>query len=279
MEERILTKIETENLPGLPPTTEKLLELEETEVLGIKDGEKLLAYAVLSNPGYGEKRLLNHIYVSDPQDSDSLTQLYSYIKQYCLDIELNRLICRYIDTKAGVNSVHALMMHLPQKPLLLNGHRLVYDMKNAGAGGILAAHPNIKSLLPFVKDSSYVSGPKYNKFFEELRKVGRAPTTITSDTKHDRFFEYRGKIIGYLNGFRAGINTLIITESYVSEKSMQGYALPAMIASLLELMDDEYKKTGSLIVQAYEEPVYRGVLTMLGKPEVDELIFEYVMMF
>ena len=76
MEKIILTHEEYNSLAELPPTTEKLLQLEETEVLGIKDGEKLLAYAVLSNPGYGEKRLLNHIYVSDPQDSDSLTQLY-----------------------------------------------------------------------------------------------------------------------------------------------------------------------------------------------------------
>lgn len=277
MEKIIFTHEEYNSLPGLSPAAKKLIDLEGTEVLGIKEGKNLLAYAVLSAPAYGEKRILNHIYLSDAEDKESLWALHSFIGEYCKDINLNMIICRFIDAAYGVNSIHALMKQLPQRPLLLNGHRMVYDMKKIKVSKILKDHPDIKKLLPFVKDSSHVTGNQYNSFYERFKKIGRAPSAVTKDEKYDRYFEYKDKIIGYINGFRVGDGTLIITESYVPPKNMLSYAFPAMLYSLLDIMDDNFKKTGSLVVQTSEEPVYRGIVSMLGSPESEELIFEYIM--
>lgn len=275
----ILKDKECEKLPGLPPTAQKLVALEDTEVLGIKKGRNLLAYAVLSNPGYGEKRMLNHIYVNDTENTDILINLYAYIGEYCIDLDLDRIICRFIDTQDNLNIVHGLMMSLPQRPLLLNGHRMVYEMENTNAKELLDSHPAIKKILPYVKNKKDVEGLKYNRFYEELKRNGRIISAVTKDDGHDRYFEYEDKVIGYLNGFRTGKDNLIITDYYISDKKVQGYAFPAMLISLFGVTGEEFNKTGNLILQLYEEPVYRGIVNMLGTPKTDELIFEYVMMF
>ena len=279
MEKVILSKGEMAGLSSLPPTVERLIELEGTVCLAIKNGDRLLSYAILSEPGYGEKRILNHIYVASSDDTASLLSLYVYIKEYCSGIGLGRLICRFIDKIEGVNAAHRLMELLPQKPLLLNGHRLVYDMTKTSVEEILGAHSDIKKLLPFVKSSASVKGQQYNKFYEQLRKLSRAPYTVTKDEENDRYFEYRNQIIGFMNALRAGSEFLVMADSFVIERDMRTYAFPAMLASLLNAVDEDFKKTGRLVVQVYEEPVYRGTISMLGNPTEEELIFEYVMMF
>lgn len=279
MEKVILSSEETFYIEEFPSTVRQLLTLDETVCLAIKDGGQVKSFAVLSNPGYGEKRILNHIGLAIDEDIQSLMALYIHLRDYCTGLGLSRLICRFIDKLEGVNAAHRLMELLPQKPLLLNGHRLVYDMTQTSVDAILNSHSDIKNLLPFVKGPDGLKGLQYNKFYEELRKMGRAPYTVTKDDEHDRYFEYQSKIIGFMNALRTGSEFLVMADSFVLAREMRSYAFPAMLASLLNAVDEEFKRTGRLVVQVYEEPIYRGTVAMLGAPNEEELIFEYVMMF
>lgn len=279
MEKVILTPEQYESLPSISGTARILLSQAETQCLAIKEGEDILAYGVLSEPGYGEKKILNHIGLKYRDDAESLMALYVYIKEYCSSLNITRLICRYIDDIDGVNYIHRLMTFLPGTPLMLNGHRIIYNMNGTDIEKVIKAHSAIIKLLPFVKNSADVKGHSYNKFYEQLRKIGRAPHTIMKDDINDRYFEYRSEIVGFMNALRVGEDYMVMADSYVTSKEVRSYAFPAMLTSLLKAIDEDFKNTGKLVIQIYEEPVYRGTISMLGKPDSEDMIFEYVLTF
>lgn len=224
---------------------------------------------------FDNNRIISKICIDEGTD-DSL--LYPLIQEAEADEKKSgakRLFARFVESKEEILFSHEIITKAGYFPVLLNGHHLEYDLNSINKERLLVLRKKLGESYKNVLDFSHVSKEEHRKFYEKLSRIHRAPIRFSSSKEFNRYYKTVDGLVGYLAALKTTDGEYISPESIVISPKDINVAYPGMIVSLLltlKMLDDAKRIT----FQFTDEGFYNGILNILGDPDVNKLIFEYV---
>lgn len=202
--------------------------------------------------------------------------LLTFLEETCKRLGMDSLVCSLCGSFEELIDIHKLLKERKYGPIVLNGHRLVYQKAYLEQSPFFSQMSKIEPLLQYVKTYNELSKKQIEKFSSAMKRSGKAASLTMPDTVFGRFFVENDEITGMLDMREISPKVLFISDIVTHSTQNARLALPAMLGSALQavqmLMDDKTV----LILQIYSDNLYGSFKSIFGEADAEELIFEYI---
>ena len=265
----------------LPALVNGLLDNPATICLALLDDNEILGLAVYTydSEKYNEIKL-RYIYVrEDKRGKGYAGTLLEMAEEY-----FKKAGILYVSSKVFTQTdqsarVLKFMRAKGFKPLSLNSKYLMYYKQDLKESVFNSKQKDMKALTNKVYAYNDLDSHKLQKFISVL-SVKRKDLDIEEnmDLVYDRYFVHNGDIVAYMKINEIAPNRLLISKYYVdqSKPEVTGFAIPAMIASFMGVVDAFNEDDTIISMQLNSDSLYEAIKKIFGEAERDAYIQEYI---
>lgn len=261
----------------LPPWVVPVVEREDSHCFAALEDNALKALAVFVNaPERKNAVSFRYIFVDEKLRRTGLSK---QLLQFSIDklkiAGVKVVFCRSIGTAKDAQFNYKYLVKQKFLPLSLNGHFMMYPL-GALKGSVFSSKlDTLKPIADRVRFYSELDNNMIVPFLEGSRQDGYMFDLSDLDLLYAGFYVSGERVSGFADIEEVADHELILKNSYLDKTSDQ-YALPAILAHVLQLafklLDDETP----LFFQFTNENQYRAVKSTFGEPKMDYILQEYI---
>lgn len=241
------------------------------------DEENVAALAlVTSESDFKDEYVLNYLAPRPGYGIDVVDGLLEFVEDTCKKLGMDSLVCSLCGSFEELIELHKLLKGKKYLPVVLNGHRLVYQKVYLEQSAFFSQISKVEPLLNYVKTYNELDKKQIEKLSTAIKRTGRMTGFTRPDLVFGRYFVEDGDITGVFDMQEISPRVLFVSDIFTHSTKNSKLALPAMLGSALlatkMLMDEETV----LILQIYSDNLYGSFKSVFGEADSDEIIFEYI---
>lgn len=260
----------------LPGRIQGMLKVPSTNVFAVMDGDRIAALAVvLASDNVMASFSIGYIRAEEGYGADELKMLLDYIEKVLKDNGERLVTARLIGDADEIVELHNSMEEAQYTALQLDGRHVMYYVQDIKETEFAQMLDRTEALTASVYSFNELDKKQITVFAEKMKKSALHKDFKIPDLVFGRFFVVGGEIKGFMDITEEAPGVLLLSDYYIEKDPKAKYALPAMIASMLKVIDAFMPDDAALYIQIYKDDVYQNFKNVFGEAEVDQVIFEY----
>lgn len=262
----------------LPAWVYKSVKDREHKIFGLMERSSLLGVAVFVQAyDVPDQSVLKYIYIKPEHSGKGYSKvLLSGAEQLLKKFGAKTVLCRYVGYDNVKGRMLSMLMGTKYLPLSVHGQIVSYflaDMQQSDFGRNLS---KFEPLMEFVKSIDEVPEMEVKAFAYELSERGFPVNLSQIDREYCRFYIENGKIMACLLISRIGETAVLLGDSFIDPGLKNKYAIPIMIASMLEVAGKVMPEEAVFFLQLFDSGIIGGIKNVFGEPESVDQVFEFL---
>lgn len=276
MEIKVVKLSKEQSRKALPARVYGLIEQSDCRIFVALEENVMMGIAVvtMSDKSRGDY-VINHIALVGSDEIIVIEELLKYIENACRNFGAENMVCRMTGDMEYLSIMNDVFLKNDYSLDYAKGHHMIYHMGTIKNTLFFSKLEQLKPIMKNVKCYNELDILLLSQFNKKMKNTRININNYSPDLVFAQYYVKDDDIKGFMDFKEVDEGVLLLTDSYVESDIKDKYVAPAMIASAINVTNSFLPDDAELILQTYTEGMFAGLEACFGKPEIDELIYEY----